>query len=73
MTIRTSASGRQDPVTTGSYLASGLSGSNSAASLQKSTRARCPYLPLAEIESGHSQVTRIFGSGRWLCSMDMFN
>ena len=33
----------------------------------------CPYLPLAEIESGHSQATRIFGSGRWLCSMDMFN
>jgi hypothetical protein len=37
--------GRQDSVTTGSYLASGLSGSNSAASLQESTRTRCPQRP----------------------------
>lgn len=40
--------GRQDPVTTGSYLASGLSGSNSATSLQDSTRARCPLEPVEQ-------------------------
>ena len=50
--------GRQDPVTNGRYLASELSGSNSAAKLQESTRTRCPLLTVAKTGSGRSPGMR---------------
>lgn len=54
------ALGRQDPVTTGSYLAAKFSGSNSAARLKRPMGGRCPLLSFELWESGRStlEITR---------------